>query len=208
MADRLVMRQSASVTAARPMQVLLVCDRARLRRWQVWLAEALAGDARHSVRIDFAPAEDPLPSSIRLLMTLEGLLFATRKARASDVLDEAEVKALAVEYDDGRRYDLAIDFTGRAENLDAARVVRPAFDGVAGERGAIGALLDRRLPRLGLIDSGGGVRDIGPCALEDPAIFGKGLDGVFSRMGGLLLASVRRHGQASSGAMASGAEAR
>ena len=192
MADRL--GHSASVTASRPLRVLLVCDRARLSRWQLWLAEALAGDGRHDVRLAFTPEPDPLPSAIRLLVMLEGLLFPTPKPRASDVLDEAEVNALSVESDDGEPYDLAVDFTARERALDAARVIRPVFDGVAGEGGVIDALLDRRLPRLGL-NGNDGVRHIGVCALEDPAVFTRGLDSTFSRMGGLLLAAVRAHGR-------------
>ena len=200
MADRLGMKHSASVAASRPVRVLLVCDRSRLRRWQLWLAEALAGDGRHAVRLAFTPTQDPVPSSISLLMTLEALLFAARKPRAGDLLDEAEFNALTVANDDGGRYEIAIDFTGRAENIDAARVLRPAFDGIAGEGGVIDALLDRRLPRLGLVENGG-VSELGACALEDPAIFGRGLDGAFSRMGGLLLARVRSCGHARGPAM-------
>lgn len=198
MADRLVMREAASVAEARPSRLLLVCDRTRLRRWQVWLAEALAADGRHSVGFSFLEAGEPLPSSVGLLMTLERLLYAGASPRASDVLDE-ELKALPLAQ--AGPYDVAIDFTGGADGIDASRILRPTFDGIAGETGAIAALLDRRLPRLGLADSDGRMRDLGTCALEDPAIFTRGLDSTLSRMGSLLLAALRKSAKVSGNVM-------
>jgi hypothetical protein len=189
MADRPMMREATSLTELSPSRVLFVCDRARLRRWQVWLAEALATDGRRSVSFSFIDAEEPLPSSISLLMALERLLYATPSPRASDVVDETSIKGLP--FRQGGPYDLAIDFTGCSSNIDASRIVRPIFDGIAGEEGAIAALLDGRLPRLALADDEGSVKELGTCAIEDPAILSRGLDISFSRMGSLLLASLR-----------------
>jgi hypothetical protein len=197
MADRLVMREATSVAESRTSRLLLVCERTRLRRWQVWLAEALAADGRHSVGFSFVEAGEPLPSSVGVLMTLERLLYASPSPRASDVLDEDAVMRLPLAQ--AGPCDLAIDFTGRADCIDAPRILRPTFDGIAGEAGAIAALLDRRLPRLGLADSDSRMRELGTCAVEDPAIFTRGLDSTLSRMGGLLLAASSKAEGPSSG---------
>jgi len=188
MADRLVMRETVLAPGAERTRLVFLCDRSRLRRWQVWLAEALAAGGQ-SVRFSFVEG-DPLPPSVNLLMMLERLVYGGGVERASDVLDETELRHLPRA--DGGPYDLAIDFTGRAEGKSEMRTLRPTFDGVAGEAGAIGALLDRRPPRLGLADRDGRMKDFGACAIEDPALLSRGLDSAFSRMGSLMLPALRR----------------
>ncbi len=168
------------------MRIHFLCDRARVRRWQVWLAEALAARG-WSVRFSFVTG-DKIPQSVDLLMMLERLVYGGAATRASDVLGEAERLTLVPAGDEP--CDLAVDFTGHAECKDATRILRPTFDGVAGETQAIGALLERRLPRLGLAGRDGRMKDFGVCAVEDPALLSRGLDSVFSRMASLLLAAL------------------
>lgn len=198
MADRLAMKEAASMTGAGPSRLILLCDRGRVRRWHVWLASALEATGRYAAHFSFVEG-DPLPSSVDLLMTLERLVYGRGGERASDVLDETERGNLPRA--DGGPYDLAIDFTGRGECKEAARTLRPTFEGIAGEAGAIGALLERRLPRLGLTGSDGTITDFGASAVEDPALLSRGLDNAFSRMGGLLLAALRQAGESDNGAM-------
>lgn len=198
MADRLAMREAASAAIADGRRIVFLCHRTRVRRWQVWLAEALAAGGRRSVRFSFVDG-DKSPPSVDLLIMLERLLYGGSAKRASDVLDEAALCDLPRA--DGGPCDLAIDFTGSAECEDAPRMLRPVFDGVAGEAGAIAALLERRLPRLGLADRSGITKDFGVCAVEDQALLSSGLDGVFSRMGSLMLAVLRQAEGAGSDAM-------
>jgi len=186
------------MTSGSPRNILLVLDRSRAWRWPVWLADALAKDG-HAVTFKFVDTQAPLPSSVRLLMQLERLLFAMPADAASALLDDAAIAALP-RAGAQTRYDLAIDVTGRAENLNADRVVRPVFDDIAGDLGAIEAVLERRGPRLGLADSEAGFQAIGRCALEHPEIFARSLDGVFSRMAGLLLRAARSSDRAVSSA--------
>lgn len=190
------------MTSGSPRNILLVLDRSRAWRWPVWLADALAKDG-HAVAFQFVNTEAPLPSAMGLLMQLERLLFAMPADQASALLDDAAIAALP-HAGAQTRYDLAIDVTGQAEDLNADRVVRPVFDGIAGDSGAIDAVLERRGPRLGLADSEAGFQAIGTCALEHPEIFARSLDGVFSRMAGLLLQAARPGERAVSSA---GAEA-
>ncbi len=192
MADKPAMRRAAAVAEAEPGRLVLLCDRARVRRWHVWLAGALEATGRYAARFSLIEGE-PLPLSVNLLMMLERLVYGGGGERASDVLDETERRNLPRA--DGGPYDLAIDFTGRGECTDAARTLRPTFDGIAGEAGVIAALLDRRLPRLGLAGSDGRVTDFGTCAIEDPALLSRGLDSAVSRMGHLMLAALRQEGR-------------
>jgi hypothetical protein len=180
---------TSSPFSPQPRTVLLVLDRSRVWRWTTWLAKTLADDGCN-VAFQFIDTGASLPSSLQSLMRLEGLIFAAPSDRASALLDDAAVKALP-RADARARYNLAIDFIGHADAINADRVVRPVFDGVGGDAGAIDAVLERRGPRLGLMDSEIGFRAIGTCALEHPEIFTRGLDGVFSRMAGLLLQTAR-----------------
>jgi len=180
--------------APKPLSVLLLLDRDRVWRWQTWVAQALADDG-YAVACQFVETRRPLHPALNLLMSLERLLFAAPSDQASALLADAELRALAPR-DTSTPYDLAIDFTGTAEAIHAGRILRPVFDGVAGDTGAIAAVLEHRGPRLGIADSETGRRERGPCALEHPEIFTRGLDGVFSRMAGLLLNAVRQPGNA------------
>jgi len=179
-------------SAPRPLRILLVLDRSRVWRWQAWLAQALADDGR-SVACLFAETRQPLPSTLHLLIGLERLLFAMPPDQASALLTDADIKALSPAADTSARYDLAIDFTGAATHIQADRILRPVFDGIAGDAGAIAAVLERRGPRVGILDSDTGLRERGTCALEHPEIFTRGLDGLFSRMAGLLLRAARQN---------------
>ncbi|MGH6737165.1 MAG: glucosamine inositolphosphorylceramide transferase family protein [Methyloceanibacter sp.] len=182
-------RETQGAPTPEPLTVLFVLDRSCVWRWQAWLAKAFADDGC-TVAVQFAETRQGLPSALRLLMALEGLLFAAPSERASEHLGDAEIAALPVA-DAGAHCDLAIDFTGAAANIDADRMLRPAFDGIAGDAGAIAAVLERRSPRLGLAGDDEGLSEQGSCALEDPEIFSRGLDGVFSRMADLLLNAAR-----------------
>ncbi len=174
----------------KPRRVLLVLDPARAWRWQAWVAQALADDGC-AVACQFVETRQAVPSSLQLLIDLERLLFAAPPDQASVRLTDNDLRALAPA-DSGARYDVAIDFTGTAEPIQADRILRPTFDGVAGDGGAIAAVLQRRGPRLGIADSTTGPDERGMCALEHPEIFTRSLDGVFSRMAGLLLNAVRQ----------------
>lgn len=173
----------------RPRKILLVLDRARVWRWTTWLATALAKDGS-TVGFQFTETQQALPSSLRLLMQLERLLFATPQDQASALIEDAEIAALRTG-DSHTRYDVAIDLTGGAEALNADRVVSPVFDGTAGDAGAITAALEHRRPQLGILDSKSGLHAFGRCALEHPESFTRTLDGLFTRMAGFLLKAAR-----------------
>lgn len=187
---------TASATSPRSqrksLNLLLVLNPAHAWRWQAWLAEALRRDG-HTVAVLRADASPPLPSTVRALLSLERLLFAGAAERASANLDDAEIDALPP-VENGVRYDIAIDFTDGTAQINAGRILRPVFDGVVGEAGAILAVLERRGPCLGVLDSQSGLHEYGICALEHPEVITRGLDGVFSRMAGLLLRAIR-HGE-------------
>jgi hypothetical protein len=185
---------NAASLVPNPLSVLLLLDRDRAWRWQLWLAQALAAEGR-TVAYQFVETHQSLPSSLRLLIGLERLLFAAPPNQASTLLSDAEIRALTPA-DGTAQYDIAIDFTGTAEPIQADRVLRPMFDGVVGDAGALAAVLERSGPRLAVLDSKSGWRPSGVCALEHPEIFTRGLDGVFSRMGGLLLNAAARPGHA------------
>ena len=78
---------------------------------------------------------------------------------------------------------------------DADLVLEPRFDGVAGERALVEALLARRAPRVEIADLTGRILANGLPAVEQPDILAHGLDHVLARTGQLVVEAVRAAGQ-------------
>ncbi len=165
--------------------ILILINPARFWRWQKWVAEALDGDFEISFgRVENAPA---LPAGLRLLFSLEKLLYGGGDERGCDLLPGGDIPSLAATAD---KAELVIDFSGTRDRPAGCKTIVPAFDGIAGDMGAVSALLEHRLPELGMFHEAGYSR-LGLSANEEPLVLVRGLDQVFSRMAGLLPDFVR-----------------
>ena len=104
------------------------------------------------IAVSFAQAAAPyeIPSSVELLLTLERMVtrgrgeLATKRAPGALDLPPAS-----------HTPDLTLDFTGNA--APSGRALRLTYDGVAGERGLMGALLAGRMPSVAFEDVATGV---------------------------------------------------
>ncbi len=167
-------------------QILVLINPARFWRWQKWVLEALAKD----FNVEFRLVEKPpaLPAGLRLLLVLEKLLYGDGAERACDLLPVDGLQILSSSSDSN--FDLTIDFSGGFDAPGNMALLTPSFDGIRGEMGAVSALLDHKLPELGLF-AGGEYFRLGLSANEEPLVLVRGLDQVFSRMAGLLLQFIK-----------------
>src|SRR4249920_1516247 len=90
---------------------------------------------------------DDLPASVELLLRLERML--TRTAGVLGEKRSLDTAACSV-----TSPDLTLDFSGTA--VPTGRTLRVLYDGVAGERALIGALLAGRMPSIELQDAASG----------------------------------------------------
>ena len=166
-------------------QVLVLINPAALWRWHKWVIDGLEDEYAVTLR----PVHDAprLPAGLALLFALEKLLYGGAGERGCDLLPVEEIGSSEVA--PGTTPDLVIDFSGGG-GQDGPAVLSPAFDGVRGEMGAVSALLEHRLPEVGVFQ-GEDYFPLGLSANEEPLILIRGLDQVFSRMAGLFLRFVR-----------------
>src|SRR6266516_2664788 len=87
---------------ASPMHVGLHLDPSRYLRWHQWLAAALADTPGCRVSLVFAATAHPLPSSCRLTLRLEQLIYGHRLGSAMDRADPPGTRLPDASRDDKR----------------------------------------------------------------------------------------------------------
>jgi hypothetical protein len=125
-------------------RVTMVLDPASARAVHGVIAARLS-QAGVTVSLSQAPSSHDIPSSVELLLTLERMV--TRGHAALGARCELAALALPTAIE---RPDLTIDFSGNA--AASGRTLRLVYDGVAGERGLMGALFAGRLPSIAFQD--------------------------------------------------------
>jgi hypothetical protein len=160
------------------MRICLYLDPSRLLRWHHWLAEALAGTRENQVSCAFAVAQRPLPSTCRLLIDLERLVYGFGANGATDPV-ETELRSLPL-LPIGIA-DTIINLSGEAQLAAAGRVLTPLFNGIPGEVGVLAALANGEDLVVELHDSASpsGAWTARPARL-DRNVFAAGLDSALS----------------------------
>ncbi len=175
------------------MRIAIAYDNGCLRRWHIWLADALR--EKHDVVLTGVARAAPYPAGLILLQSLERMLYRRSEECASDICESDSGSDAAI---DGKiatgRFDLAIDLSsGMKAALHGRRVITPLYNGVADEVAAADALLNRTLVDLAIYDSSrGGCVWHGRSAAEDRNVFSKSLDNVFCRAGSLLARAIEQ----------------
>ncbi len=151
------------------MQIAIKLDPMRLRRWHLWLLDALSTHGFPAAQVLFAPSPAPrLPAGVELLLRLER---KTGRVAALNALDHmpASDPAFARSSHSGTPPRLIIDLSGTASLAEATTLV-PLFDGSADERALWAALLAGRAPAISV--GGGALRqpvDMALPAVESPS---------------------------------------
>ena len=173
------------------MRIAIAYDKGCLRRWHVWLADALRQN--HDVVLTGINRATPYPAGITLLQSLERTLYRRSGECASDVCNDDRFPGTAIdEKITSDQFDLVIDLSsGMSAAPQGLRVIAPLYNGIADEVAATDALLSRDLVDLAIHDSArGSYIWHGRSAAEDRNVFSKSLDNVFCRAGSLLSRAV------------------
>lgn len=177
--------------------IVVILPRARVRRWHVWLIDALAAASIGAVTVrivDGCPGE---PAGLTLLMMLERMVYGLAGERASDAIAVGDLKH-PIDVSGDEPAGLVVDLSGRDPAGASARtgfVLQPLYDGRPCDLALVGSLVDRRIPLLGMREIALGRTEayaIGSPASENPNVLTVGFDNALCRIGQSILARVQR----------------
>jgi len=180
--------------------ICLFINPSRIRRWHVWLAQALreAGD-----KVVIAHPSHMIKGNIssEMFLGLERRIYRLPGEQAFDLIaaNELDIRSPS-DCREEQPFDILINFTSQGlADVGATRVLTPRFDGISGDLGAYAALLERRNVLIHVEDSTQADHCwIARPASEDKQVVGRGLNNVFSRSAEILLYAIQRQGTASS----------
>jgi hypothetical protein len=167
------------------MHVRVRLDGTGLRRWHIKLLERLSDTPGiDAVSVDAAPGAEEWPAQTDLLFRLEALVYRL-PPNGSAPAPQSELGAWA----HPAAPDLVVDLCGDA--VARCTVWRLAYDGALGELGLLASLLDGRVPRLDLLDGGGGVAS-GRLGSDHRGSVALSFDDALARTGTVVAAALRR----------------
>jgi hypothetical protein len=162
----------------------------RLRRWHVWLAEALRRRGKHRVSLIRIEGRDPLPLALAHVIAIEKIVYRIPAECALDVVTRSEIEA--VRFPDaeaaGAVYDIVIAIGGAKSRLPKARqTLVPFFDAAPSELGALSAILEDRELRFGVLDQANAASSLSYLAVSDqPVVYSMTFNAMCARMVDLL----------------------
>jgi hypothetical protein len=169
------------------MNLLLVVEEGRGRRWMRRLAERL-GDLGVTVRSSTTAANHPPTRGLDLLLDLERMVMRRQRAVGAERIDTATIAPPA---DAGFVPALVVDLTSRPRQRTDARVITAVWDGHPGEEAAIAALVSGSTPLGEVVDMATDeVLERGLASLENAAGLGGAIDSVMARLTTLVVARV------------------
>lgn len=169
------------------MNLLLVVEHGRGRRWMNRLAERLGGLGA-TVRLEAVSPQHPETRGIDLLLQLERMVMRRQRAVGAEPIDTATIAPPA---DAGFAPSLVIDLTAHPAPRAGARVLAVTWDGHAGEEAAIARLVSGATPLVEVVDfATGEVLERGLASLENASGLGGAIDSVMARLVTLLVARV------------------
>ena len=161
------------------MNLLLVVEQGRTRRWILRLAERLSG-LGVNLRLATTEANEAPIGGIELLLDLERMVLHRQRVNGADKIDTSAIAPLA---DAGFVPTLVVDLTARPRARGDARVLAPTWDGIHGETAAIARLVSGATPLCEVVDvASGEVLERGLASLENAAGLGGAIDTVAGRL--------------------------
>lgn len=175
------------------MHVEFCIDQRSLRRWHIRLVDQTSRMPGIAVGIRWAPpSQEPLPSCVEGLFSLERSLHGLAPGRAAP----AEPADLALYVGEGGvAPDTVIDLSG-GHPAAGLRRWRLVFDGMGGEAYALGALLAGRSPHVSVVDSRSGapVASVRP-RIESPHVIVTAFEEVLGRTAALIRSAIAGTGE-------------
>ncbi len=165
-------------------RVLIVVSPRRFMRWHERLRDSLAKrwpEAQVAFRLE--AQKDDEPGSVIQLLSLERLILARGRPALCDRLPPRKSQIAC----EGAKADLLVDLTGKADGTEAARVLRPLYDGFDTDHAAFAAILSGDSPHLAIEEvATGEIIAEGRPSLECEPTLMRGLDAVYSRIAFLI----------------------
>jgi len=168
------------------MIIELRCDTERPR---AWIADAIQSlqVIGHTARLRWVKPIATTPRSIDWLFAAEKWMLHGGRRCGADLVDPDTLAASPPDV----APDIVVDFTDAAAGKSSARYLRPLFNGEAGERAALTAILAGDMPVIELRDeTSGRVIDRGHPSSEVAVGIGGALDSVMARAVTLLKANL------------------
>lgn len=155
------------------------CDVNRPRAWMDRNV-MMVGGKPVDIQIAWVETGIPKPAGLDMLFQLERMLLRRGKPCDADPSRSSAKRSPST----GRKPDVIIDFTGveRGAGCDARLYLRPRYNGVSGEDGALSAILSGDLPVIEIVnDTDGSILDRGHPSSEDAAGLSGALATVMAR---------------------------
>lgn len=166
----------------RRLNISLAIDPARARLWHRTLRDELRRRG-HRVSVALKPGSPKPPVAIGLVQQLEQIAGRARPGGPSTTWTE-----LRADGPDATP-DLIIDVSGTA-GAGATQTLRPVFAEALVEEAAAAILLERQVPRIGVLDtSAAAAPRMTTPAIEHPHLLTRSLDNLGARMASLLAAA-------------------
>jgi hypothetical protein len=165
------------------MRICLFVDRSRILRWHTWLAESISDLRDCELSLAFARTTIPLPRACASVFEVERLIYGLGRNGAMDRMGVSELAArCSAKAAADLAFDILIDVAGQERPFPSCRrLLRPLFDSVPTELGAISSLLDDRTVRIAILDSADPASPLhAQPAITDRLVLTKALDNIFS----------------------------
>ncbi|HET6391059.1 glucosamine inositolphosphorylceramide transferase family protein [Hyphomicrobium sp.] len=172
------------------MKICVVIGETCAREWhKVLVARLLAEE--HDLALYISDGKLPLPAALPLTLAFERVVYgiSEKPLIAAIPSDEAELGAQPIPHQDSCVFDIVIRLDGGdALAPDGRRVLRPLFNGLPSEAGALAAMLDDRQVTIGVEEAThGGASTAYAIETERPTILSKTLNNACGRMIDLLV---------------------
>lgn len=178
------------------MHISVELPKTRLRRWHLWLIDALKARTGARINVAFVATETPPPTALALVLNLEHLTTAHGRQAGTSSVTQTELERAAPPSDNAP--DLCIRLGPASGRAHAVPTLSLTFDGHGEEDALWHALLDRRASHVALhLEPSDAMADANAPAdarpgLETPQLLTASADAVMSCAIELIVAQASR----------------
>ena len=115
------------------------------RTWLLHLIGQLKNNSNYDVRLDVVAPSVPLSKELQSLLSLEKMLVHRGIKNGADI---CTFEALSLQESTLEKPDIIIDLTNSQRIDTKARILKPRYNGIAGEEALVAFLLDSGPPEI------------------------------------------------------------